>query len=218
MKRVNFSSVNISDLEKIVTLNYIENNNIYFKDWFGFKYDFSNDEELFLKGLLEKINFENRFRVGEFSEEEIKIKFIALLLNKISFVGPNYRDWYERPLKAKINSVLFNGLTDFIVADGEFSPTEPYFFIQEFKKSFKANSPIGQILAEMMVALEINQNQNIMRGAFTYGAIWQFIVLEKIDNSSYNYSISKSLDSFEFGDLKTIYKHLKAVKHLYCNK
>ncbi len=214
MRRVNFSSVNISDLDKIVDLQIVKKSS-YFKEWFSFKYDISNDEEEFLKALIESVELEERFEVGEFSEEEIKIKFFAPLLNRISFVGKNYRDWYERPIKAKINGVLFAGTTDLIIADGEFKPEKPLFFIQEFKKRFKADNPIGQILAEMMVGLELNSTF-IIRGAFTYGSIWQFIVLEKIDENRYRYSISKKFDSFEFEDLKEIYKHLQAVKSLYC--
>ena len=214
MRRINFSSVNISDLDKIVNLEMIKNSN-YFNEWFGFKYKISQDEENFLKTLIGKIELEERFEVGEFSEEEIKMKFLAPLLNKISFIGKNYRDWYERPIKAKINGVFFSGITDLIIANGEFEPTEPLFFIQEFKKRFKADNPIGQILAEMMVGLEINSNP-IIRGALTYGATWQFIVLEKADENSYKYSISKRFDSFQIQGLTNIYKNLQAVKSLYC--
>ena len=162
------------------------------------------------------MNNQSRFKIGEFCEEEIKMKFISPLLNKVDFIGLNYQDWYERLMKAKINGILFNGTTDFLVASGEFEPEKPFFFIQEFKKSFKSNSPVGQILAEMMVAIENNKSINIIRGAFTYGSIWQFIYLEKIENFNYRYAISESFDSFKLIDLKNIYKNLIAVKTLYC--
>jgi hypothetical protein len=216
MKRLNFSSINISDLEKVVDLK-LSSDKDYFQEWFEFEYNFSVEENLFLEKLLKRVDSENRFKVGEFSEEEIKMKFISPILNRVDFVGDNYQDWYERQIKSKINGVLFNGTTDFIVASGEFEPEKPLFFIQEFKKSFKANSPIGQILAEMMVALEIN-SENLIRGAFTYGSIWQFIVLEKVENLNYRYAISESFDSFKLSDLKLIYKNLVAVKNLYCEK
>ncbi len=217
MKKLNFSSVNISDLEKIVNLKLI-NNLSYFNDWFDFNYNLSEHENIFLEKTLKKLEAENRFRVGEFSEEEIKMKFISLILNELSFVGNGYKDWYERQIKANINGVIFNGTTDFIVASGEFEPKNPFFFIQAFKKSFKASNPIGQILAEMMVAIELNKNNNLMRGAFIYGSIWQFIVLEKVENLSYKYAISESFDSFKLIDLKKIYKNLIAVKNLYCEQ
>jgi len=215
MKKLNFSSINISDLEKIVKLT-VDLKEQYFHEWFNFDYELNSDENIFLANLLKKINNQSRFKIGEFSNEEIKMKFISLLLNKVDFIGLNYQDWYERQMKAKINGILFNGTTDFLVASGEFEPEKPFFFIQEFKKSFKSNSPVGQILAEMMVAIENNKSINIIRGAFTYGSIWQFIYLEKIENFNYRYAISESFDSFKLIDLKNIYKNLIAVKTLYC--
>lgn len=215
MKKLNFSSINISDLEKIVKLT-IDLKEQYFHEWFNFDYELNSDENIFLANLLKKMNNQSRFKIGEFSEEEIKMKFISPLLNKVDFIGLNYQDWYERQMKAKINGILFNGTTDFLVASGEFEPEKPFFFIQEFKKSFKSNSPVGQILAEMMVAIENNKSINIIRGAFTYGSIWQFIYLEKIENFNYRYAISESFDSFKLIDLKNIYKNLIAVKTLYC--
>ncbi len=215
MKKLNFSSINISDLEKIVKLT-IDLKEQYFHEWFNFNYELNSDENIFLANLLKKMNNQSRFKIGEFSEEEIKMKFISPLLNKVDFIGLNYQDWYERQMKAKINGILFNGTTDFLVASGEFEPEKPFFFIQEFKKSFKSNSPVGQILAEMMVAIENNKSINIIRGAFTYGSIWQFIYLEKIENFNYRYAISESFDSFKLIDLKNIYKNLIAVKTLYC--
>ena len=63
-------------------------------------------------------------------------------------------------------------------------PEEPYFFIQEFKKSIKNDDPRPQLLAELISAVELNKF-NSMKGAYIVGAIWHFVILEKIGTNQY---------------------------------
>ncbi len=143
------------------------------------------------------------------------MKFIAPMLFRVNFNSKNFREWYERPLQATINGVKFGGITDFMVAQGIEMPQKPYFFIQEFKKEDKSSHPKNQLLAEMLVAIELNK-VNLMRGAYIIGRNWNFMILEKIAENSYEYFISDSFDSLNFNGLKQIYICLQAVKLKYC--
>ena len=72
-----------------------------------------------------------------------------------------------------------------------------------------------QLLAEMVVAIELNSENSIF-GAYIIGKRWDFVYLEKIEKNSYRYTISESFDSFKIGDLQKIFQYLQAVKNLYC--
>jgi len=114
-----------------------------------------------------------------------------------------------------INGVEFSGKTDFMIAFGVREPQKPYFFIQEFKQTKHSVDANDQLLAEMLAAIELNK-ATLIRGAFIVGAIWRFMILEKIAENSYQYFISKALDSLDFDGLKQIYICLQAVKQKYC--
>ncbi len=147
----------------------------------------------------------------------INYLLILLILIKIfDFYGENYREWFQEKISASINNNKLKGILDFMVASGTDEPEKPYFFIQEFKKSAPIpKHPIGQLLAQMAVAIENNKTIN-MRGAYNIGRFWFFVVLEKIDASKYQYHESESFDVLKINDLKKIFKILKAVKHKYC--
>ena len=145
------------------------------------------------------------------------MKFLSFILNRIDFYSDGVKDWYERGLKCKVGNIMFNGTTDFMVATGLTEPKKPYFFIQEFKKTKISSLPLPQLLAEMIVAIELN-NENSIFGAYIIGKRWDFVYLEKVEENSYRYSISESFDSFKLRDLNAIYKNLQAVKNLYCKE
>ena len=84
-------------------------------------------------------------------------------------------------------------------------------FIQEYKKELGDHHPKNPLLAEMMVALELNQ-ATLMRGAFIIGRIWNFVILKKLAIHQYVYYRSRDLSVLNFDDLKGIYTSLEAVK------
>ena len=145
------------------------------------------------------------------------MKFLSFLLNQIDFSTNGIKDWYERRLKGKVGDIIFHGITDFMVAKGLTEPKEPYFFIQEFKKTKVSSLPLPQLLTEMVVAIKLNSASSIF-GAYIIGKRWDFVYLEKVDEKNYFYTISESLDSFKLEDLKLIYKSLQAIKHIYSGK
>lgn len=211
-KQLSFSNVKFNDLNQVVKLVGVPD--IYdtkFQEWFSYSYTFSETELL----LLERLLSQHRLYVSTYSEEELKAKLIIPILNSVNFMFDTVKDWYERPLKAVINGVEVGGYVDFMVAKGIKEPQRPYFFIQEFKKSKAEVDPEDQLLAELLVAIELTQTA-IMRGAYIMGKAWNFVILEKQPNGQYEYYVSKVFDNTWLEDLKQIYVNLQAVKHLYC--
>jgi hypothetical protein len=209
MKRISFSkSLSFEDLQEIVDIEEKIDFNL-FKDWFNFEYNIPNNTKIFLSNLIKK----NRLYFDDYLEEELKAKFLIPILNHVDFITNNCRDWYERTIKAEFNNnVILTGSIDFMVAKGRSKPVAPYFFIQEFKKSLAKSNPKYQLIAQMLVALNLNQSK-IIKGAFVIGKSWNFVILQKTNNNKYIYFVSEDFDSSKVTDLESIYKNLLFIKH-----
>jgi hypothetical protein len=66
-------------------------------------------------------------------------------------------------------------------------------------------------LAELIAAVELNDVQSI-KGAYIIGSNWSFVILNKLEQHKYQYSISKNYDSTDLDKLMGIYKNLQFVK------
>lgn len=166
------------------------------------------------KNLLNKLIYENKKDFIDYSEEEIKMLFISPILYDISLRGNNIREWFERELSFEFDDIIISGKTDFMLASGRIFPEEPFFFIQEYKKSIPNGHPKWQLLSELLVTININGNKPIL-GSYNIGQYWHFLKLIK-KNDKYILFTSESYDSLKIDDLIIIYKNLKAVKNLYC--
>ncbi len=181
-----------------------------FEKWFNNNIDLSSDDVQFLIDLISK----HESLIDSYKEEDLKVKFITPLLNRIQFLDMDipFRDFYEEPLTYKTENFILTGITDFLIAKGLEFPDEPYFFIQEFKKSIKNDDPRPQLLAELVSAVELNQFSSI-KGAYIVGAVWHFVILEKIETHKYQYFISKLFNATNMEDLKLIYQNLLFIKN-----
>jgi hypothetical protein len=208
-KTYSFSNISFAELTKIVNLerNYNQNK---FKEWFEADFEISETDLQFLEKLQKK-QYPFLF---SYSEEDLKVKFIAPILNQVDFVVNKINDFYSASLKATVNGVEFNGFTDYMVAIGVKEPEKPYFFIQEFKPNLGAKDVEDQLFAELLAGIAINET-NLIRGAYIIGQNWRFVIMEK-DANNYTAYISKQFDSLELDDLKQIYKNLQIVKLHYC--
>ncbi|SHO81252.1 hypothetical protein MNB_SV-15-1287 [hydrothermal vent metagenome] len=209
-----FSKIKIEDLDSLVELNLGLNRDI-FNSWFINDIKLSNDIDKFLVDLIEK----NKFLMKVYNEEDLKIKFISKLLNHIDFQSyeNNFREFYELVISYKTDRFIFTGTTDFVVSKGFLYSQKPYFFIQEFKKSIKGSDPEPQLLAELISAVELN-NETSIKGAYIVGAIWNFVILEKLGRDKYQYFVSENFDSSKIEDLKGIYRNLVFVKNEIIDK
>ena len=203
-----FSQISFDDLNNFLTLKKGLTYDV-FEPWFD--NNISVDKEIidFLEELIE----ENQIFINSYSEENLKVNFIVPLLNKVKFksIENEFRDFYEDKLTYKTDKFIFRGTCDFVVAKGLFRSEKPYFFIQEFKKSKENSDPEPQLLAELISAIELN-NWTTIKGAFIVGAIWNFVILEKLGKDSYKYFVSPNFDSTKIEDLKSIYQNLLFVK------
>jgi len=209
-KTYSFSNISFAELTKIVNLEK-DNQSNKFKEWFSATYKFKASETHFLKELID----EHSLILPSYSEEDLKMKFLAPLLNKVKFANKKINDFYHASLKATVNGVEFNGFADYMVAVGFKEPEKPYFFIQEFKPNLGAKDVEDQLFAELLAGIAINES-TILRGAYIIGQNWRFVIMEKDANNNYTAHVSKQFDSLELDDLKQIYKNLQIVKLHYC--
>jgi hypothetical protein len=179
-----------------------------FDNWFNNNIDLDNEIVDFLSKLIEK----EKSYINIYNEEDLKVNFIIPVLNQIYFkINSNLRGFYEEKITYKTDRFIFNGTTDFLVSEGLRKPKKPYFFIQEFKKGQTNAFPEPQLLAELISAVELN-NWSTIKGAYIVGAIWNFVILEKIETDKYQYFVSQNFDCTKIEDLKFIYKNLLFIK------
>ncbi len=206
-----FSKIKSEELETIVDITHNFDRTI-FDDWFDNSYLVDADISLFLENLLEK---EGKY-LNYYYEENLKIKFLTPIFNKIDFnidiENINIKDFYEEKLIYETDRFIFNGTVDFTIAQGKIKSTRPYFFIQEFKKGKMNTDPEPQLLAELISAIELN-NELRMKGAYIVGENWNFVILEKLGKDKYQYFVSRTFNATNMEDLKNIYKNLVSVKN-----
>ncbi len=208
-----FSDISYKELKKITDIKQVRSQDI-FETWFSFKHEISGADEEFLQKLINA----NRYNIDYYSEFQLQLHFFSPLINRVYFYCDNYREWFQPSLSGIINGHKISGNLDFMVASGTEEPEIPYFFIQEFKKSIPIpKHPKGQLLAQIMVAMENNKTKQ-MKGAYNIGKSWTFVILEKITQDKYQYHESEGFDCLKFRDLKQIYINLQAVKFMYCKK
>lgn len=204
-----YSKIRDSDLENLVSIEKLLDKSI-FKQWF--EYDIavdSNTESMFMELIAE-----NELLIDSYSEEDLKVNFLVPILNKVHFKSFKYnvRDFYELPMRYETENFIFSGTTDFVVSSGLVKSKTPYFFIQEFKRSEEYGNPRPQLLAELISAVELN-HWNAIKGAYIIGAMWHFVILEKLEKNKYQYFVSQNFDSLRLDDLKSIYANLLFVKN-----
>ncbi|KOR33058.1 hypothetical protein TI05_03280 [Achromatium sp. WMS3] len=208
-----FSKITEAQLKQIVNIKRKISNNC-FDHWFNNSISLPDTILDFLFYLIT----ENKDFVKDYNEEDLKINFIAPILTKVHYKDLEHeiRAFYDEKLTYTTEEFILTGNCDFYVAKGLFSPEKPYFFIQEFKRELQYSNPQPQLLAELIAAIELN-NFVTIKGAYIIGAIWNFVILEKLNTNKYQYFVSENFDSTKIEDLTTIYKNLVFVKNEILN-
>ncbi|MEA3316014.1 MAG: hypothetical protein U9Q30_09180, partial [Campylobacterota bacterium] len=184
-----FSKIRDKELEDLVSIKQNINKEI-FNIWFKSDIKLTNEEISFLKELLdEEVDY-----ISLYDEEDLKMRFLSPILRKINFKTKDFRDFYDEKIVYKNEKFIFSGEVDFTISDGLRVAKKPYFFIQEFKRAEEFSNPRPQLIAELISAVELNSWDNI-KGAFIVGAIWNFVILEKLGKDKYQYYISVNFDS-----------------------
>jgi hypothetical protein len=166
-----------------------------------------------MTSALEKLRVRIHKEDSAWNEEELKMRFLAFLFDYADLEVPKkIKLFYERPLSAVIDGYTVNVKCDCLLATpkGIGTPRNPYFFLQEFKKRKKNDDDAeGQMLAAMLVAQKINDNQQPIYGAFLQGRIWQFATLH-----DKNYCVSDIFDAAKTTDLHQIFFALLHLKEI----
>ena len=200
---INFSKIKIDEL--ILNFGLKQTNNLIFPlSNFDLIKNNTVDELTQLNNLIQK----SQNQISYWNKQEIIINLIAPLLAIADINGDNYKTFFERNISAIVQNKRLTGTVDMMVAFGIHNPIKPYFFIQEYKRSkLGADSdPLAQLLAEMLVAQQINQVEMVL-GCYVVGKDWFFVILNRLE-----FTQTKSFDSTDIEDLQVILNYLKSVK------
>jgi hypothetical protein len=143
------------------------------------------------------------------NEIELVSNFIIPFINLVEFDSLFYRLFQEKNLRAKVREYDVHGKVDAMVASGggEF-PSQPYFFLHEYKRLKGTDAdPLGQLLITMLAAQAANDIQRPIYGCFIIGVLWRFVVL-----AGNRYACSPTYEAVETEELHQIYALLHYVK------
>lgn len=143
-------------------------------------------------------------------EEDLKMKFICFVLRLGNLVdNAQFHTYFERTIETTVDGYFLKVKTDFMLAKGILDmPQIPYFHFQEYKRQTDPNgNPVAQVLEAMLIAQEINENQQPIYGAYVIGKFWNFMMLD-----GKTYSISKTFDCTEHNELMQIIATLRNFK------
>jgi hypothetical protein len=192
------------EVETTFSLTCIFRNYPLLDAWLDVKPAFSATEIAQITALSDKL-LRNRLN---WNEEELKIFFIAHLIEWIDFEMTPLRAFMDRPLSIKINDKNAIGKVDFMVAKGKKKPEQPYFFLHEYKQeNNQSEDPLGQLLIAMVAAQHQNAEKFPLYGCYVVGRNWFFVLLNGTE-----YAVSKSYDAAEPIILQDILAILQKIK------
>jgi hypothetical protein len=161
--------------------------------------------------ILEEARLRLAHKWDEWNEEELKIHFISFVLFCAQLEVPKIIcTYFERRLSGKVNSIPVSVVVDCMVATPMKSgrPKFPYFFLQEFKRSKgDTHDAEGQMLAAMILAQELNQDNKPLYGSWVQGSSWRFTALQ-----GKNYCVSRAFDATNAKELLQIVCILRNLK------
>ena len=198
-----FSKWTIEDVEETFQLTQVKSLPLL-SAWESSDAPITPDEAAQLRILGDRL----RDAVHDWNEEELKLKFIGLLLDLVAYDHADYRAFFERPLSVKINHERLAGVVDCIVSKGKRSPKRPLFCLHEYKPEKRASDdPMGQTVIAMVAAQLSNNDGRPMYGAYVVGRNWYFVVLDQK-----TYAVSLEYDATKEADLTRIFKALRFIK------
>jgi hypothetical protein len=204
MQTITFKNWTLTELDTTFDLRQIWQSDLL-DNWSALPYEITENEQNILRQLQKAIS-----RGGQcWNEVELENKFISPLFILANIDDDNIGYFLERPLSAQIGDYQLSGIVDGMIATGFREPNRPFFCMHEYKRSIENQGmPDAQVLAAMLTAREINQNQNPIYGLYVVGLVWHFIVLE---GNFYTISRTYSADT---DDIFILFKMLKNLKQL----
>lgn len=161
---------------------------------------------------LDKIRQEARELIYSWNEEDLKMNFIAFVIDIARLRTSKYaRTFYEKTIDATVEGHYLKTQTDFMIAKGVLDMAKtPYFHFQEYKKDKDPNGdPVAQLVEAFLIAQEKNKNGKPMYGCYVMGRLWFFVTMEYK-----NYCISHAYDCTDEKDLFQIIAILRKFKEI----
>ncbi|MFN0201770.1 MAG: hypothetical protein ACKVTZ_09630 [Bacteroidia bacterium] len=190
----NFSTWTLSKLKKrfelkpTLILNKVE-------EWQCLQEEITDFDKHFLAKMQAHLQ-DNGF---SWNEAELAQHFIGPLFSWVNFSSENSNIFHERSFVAKVDGEELMGEPDAIIAFGHDEPEIPYFCLQEYKKELNpSGDAVGQCLAAMLAAQEINEYKHPIYGIYVVGQNWYFLALK---NRQYHISPSFSAASDEIYEI-----------------
>jgi len=157
---------------------------------------------------LEQLRERLFYYAETWNEDELKFMFISQLVELVDFYSEHYKIFTQRKFAAVIGEWVVNGVVDFVVARGLQNPSQPFFFLHEYKQERKRdNDPLGQLLIEMLVTQQQNESPISLYGCYVVGRNYFFVVLQ-----GQEYAVSHEFDASS-DDIIAIFRMFRFVKH-----
>jgi hypothetical protein len=151
--------------------------------------------------------------VESWNEEELKLKFIAHLLELVDYDTDGCKIFADRTVSAEFDGKILSGNVDVLIARGNRVPKAPLLCIHEYKKKRgSSDDPLGQVLVAMVVAQRVNSvvtGSKPVYGAYTVGRLWFLVVLEASE-----YAVSRGFNAADSDDSVALFQVLKHFKQI----
>jgi hypothetical protein len=208
MERRKRDSFGLSELAQNFNIEVAEQCDVL-QHWLSASYQLQPKEIDLLDAIFEKVQVDGNY----WNEEELKVKLIGFLffIADIDTKG-KIKVFYERPIAAQIESYFLSVVVDCLVATTLpfHTPTHPYFFLQQYKKGRGDDKdPEAQMLTAMLIAQELNKDNQPIYGSYLFGSRWKFCTLV-----GKTYCQSPEFDADKYDDLLQIVFVLRKLKEL----
>jgi hypothetical protein len=154
------------------------------------------------QALFDRILLKALKNIDSWTEEDLKMKFIAFVLELARFTDDNkIIGFFDRIISARVQGVLLTVKSDFMYAQGTFDVFRtPYFHFQEYKPhKHPSGDSMAQLIEAFLIAQVKNKNNKPLYGVEIVGAHWKFVIME-----GKNYCISNTFDCIKKQDLLSI--------------
>ena len=200
MAATNFKTWTTQQVEDSFGLTRLQHCNTL-EDWLAAPVELEKSDADYLEMLRKRLEI----YADSWNEEELKLKFISLLLDKVNYEREVYNGFANRKLSFQHEGKSISGVVDFMIASGRYEPKKPYFCFHEYKKEKGSdNDPRGQLLIAMLAAQQINNNEKPVYGVYVLGRMWFFAVLQ-----DKNYCVSNDFSATQKTELNRIFCILK---------
>ena len=163
--------------------------------------------------IFEKIYQKAVEKIGGWSEEDLKMKFISFVLDLGDLTDDkNIVTFFDKQLKGIVEGISLSVKSDFMLAKGFMNIYQtPYFHFQEYKPQINpSGEPMAQLLEAFLIAQQQNHHSGIeipLYGCEIIGKQWCFVTMEKKE-----YCISSIYDCTNREELLQIIAILRKFK------